>query len=170
MVPAKEAIADQLGTQALVTLPRHATHEIIWIMQKTPKDVAAAIIIERGRVLVTRRAPGQKLAGLWEFPGGKIEAGETAQTCIIRELAEELAITCEAGEVLTSNIHSYPGGAINLIAVQASMTCESWQLTVHDRAEWVAADELMALELAPADIPIARWICEAFLPAEPGVG
>lgn len=89
-----------------------------------PKDVAAAIAIRGNRVLVTRRAPGQKLAGVWEFPGGKLEAGETPQTCIVRELFEELSIACEADEVLTQNLHTYPGGAINLIAVRVRMASD----------------------------------------------
>ena len=124
-----------------------------------PEDVAAAIIIKGDRVLVTRRAKGQKQEGSWEFPGGKVEPGETPQDCIVRELVEELSISCEAGDILTSHTHAYPGGAINLIAVEVRMTSENWRLTVHDRAEWVQADMLMALELAPADIPIARHVC-----------
>lgn len=122
------------------------------------REVAAAIIIRAGRVLVTRRAKGEKLAGMWEFPGGKVEKGETPQACITRELAEELSISCEAGEVLMTNTHIYPGGTIKLIAVRVSMSCESWDLTVHDRAEWATADDLLSIELAPADIPIAEHV------------
>lgn len=128
-----------------------------------PKDVAAAIAIRGNRVLVTRRAPGQKLAGVWEFPGGKLEAGETPQTCIVRELFEELSIACEADEVLTQNLHTYPGGAINLIAVRVRMASDDWQLSVHDEARWVSATELMDLDLAPADIPIAETVISTLL-------
>lgn len=124
----------------------------------TPTDVAAGIIISEGKVFVTRRAPGQKLEGFWEFPGGKLEPGETPQAAVIRELAEELSIEGEAGSILTSSIYCYPGGAINLIGVEVRMTVDHWCLTVHDRAEWISADRLMELELAAADIPIAAYI------------
>ncbi|WP_231634715.1 (deoxy)nucleoside triphosphate pyrophosphohydrolase [Novosphingobium sp. KN65.2] len=138
-------------------MPALRAHVIIPLM-KPAKDVAAAIIIHKGRVLVTRRAPGQEMAGLWEFPGGKMEPGETPQACIIRELSEELAIACEAGDVLTSNLHTYPGGAINLIAVRVRMITQTCQLSVHDEARWVDGSELLSLDLAPADIPVAEAV------------
>ncbi len=129
------------------------------------KDVAAAIIVRDGHVLMARRAPGQNLAGYWEFPGGKVEPGETVRACIARELAEELAITCEPGEIMMQHLHRYEGGAINLIAIHVRMTCEKWQLSVHDDARWIGADTLMALRLAPADIPIARAVRDELLAA-----
>lgn len=146
------------GDRIVLLLP-HATDHGTKVTMQTVQDVAAAIILRDARILVTRRAPGQNLAGLWEFPGGKIEPGETAQACIIRELAEELAVTCEPGDVLTTNLHTYPGGAINLIAVHVRMTSDTWQLRVHDDALWVDSDELMRLDIAPADIPIAKSVC-----------
>lgn len=96
------------------------------------------------------------MAGLWEFPGGKVETGETVQACIVRELAEELCLSCAAGEVFVENLHAYDGGVINLIAVHVTLTSDSWQLSVHDEARWVGPDELLQLGLAPADIPIAE--------------
>ena len=67
------------------------------------KQVAAAIAIEGGKVLVTRRAAGQSLAGFWEFPGGKVEPGEDVQSCIVRELHEELGVASTAGEIIDSS-------------------------------------------------------------------
>ncbi|TWJ09797.1 (deoxy)nucleoside triphosphate pyrophosphohydrolase [Altererythrobacter ishigakiensis] len=124
------------------------------------KQVAAAIAISEGKVLVTRRAAGQKLAGFWEFPGGKLEPGEDVQMCIVRELQEELGVTSTAGEVLTVSEYTYPGGAISLIAVEVSLHSSEFTLTVHDEYAWKAPGELLALNLAPADIPIARQIQE----------
>ena len=120
------------------------------------QDVVAAIACREDRVLVTRRAPGQKMAGLWEFPGGKREAGETIEACIVREIAEELSLDCTAGEILMQHLHVYDGGAINLIAVFVTLASDDWRLSVHDDARWVPAGELLSLDLAPADIPVAR--------------
>ena len=118
-------------------------------------EVVAGVIRDaRGRVLLTRRTEGRDLAGLWEFPGGKLEVGETVQACIVRELAEELGVVCEAGEVLATNLHTYPGVAIELVAVRVHMAGDAMHLSVHDEARWVGAKELLSLDLAPADIPI----------------
>ncbi len=96
------------------------------------------------------------MAGLWEFPGGKREAGETIEACIVREIAEELSLDCTAGEILMQHRHVYDGGAINLIAVFVTLASDDWRLSVHDDARWVPAGELLSLDLAPADIPVAR--------------
>jgi len=126
------------------------------------KQVAAAIAISEGKVLVTRRAAGQKLAGFWEFPGGKLEPGEDVQTCIVRELQEELGVTSTAGDVLTISEYTYPGGAISLIAIEVSLHTSAFTLTVHDDYAWKAPGELLALNLAPADIPIAKELIERY--------
>ncbi|WP_407696374.1 (deoxy)nucleoside triphosphate pyrophosphohydrolase [Sphingomicrobium astaxanthinifaciens] len=122
------------------------------------KSVAAAIAFREGKVLVTRRAPGQKLAGYWEFPGGKLEPGEDVKTCIERELQEELGVTSTAGEVLTVSEYNYPGGAVSLIGIEVAIHGTNFILTVHDQFAWKAPEELMELNLAPADIPIAKRI------------
>lgn len=116
------------------------------------KQVAAAIIEIDGRILLTRRAPGENLAGYWEFPGGKLESGETPQHCIVRELREELGVEVSAHEVLAESPHE----AITLIAVRTEMVPQPLQLTVHDAAEWVRPEDLLDYRLPPADIPIAQ--------------
>ncbi|MBE5074078.1 (deoxy)nucleoside triphosphate pyrophosphohydrolase [Erythrobacteraceae bacterium E2-1 Yellow Sea] len=122
------------------------------------KDVAAAIAIRDQRVLITRRAPGQNLEGLWEFPGGKIEPGETVHQCIERELAEELGIDVRAGEVLIESAYHYEGGAINLIGVEVDIIGGEFELTVHDAYQWVEPMALRELDLAPADVPLAEEV------------
>lgn len=124
------------------------------------KQVAAAIAFNDGKVLVTRRAAGQKLAGFWEFPGGKLEPGEDVQTCIVRELEEELGVKSTAGEILAVSEYTYPGGAISLIAIEVSLHTSEFTLTVHDEHAWKAPGELLELNLAPADIPIAKELIE----------
>ncbi|GAA4746883.1 8-oxo-dGTP diphosphatase MutT [Sphingomonas daechungensis] len=113
-------------------------------------------------MLVARRAPGQNLEGLWEFPGGKLEPGETPQSCVVRELDEELSLAVEPGPTLIESLFRYPGGAINLIAVVAEAAKRDVFLTVHDEVQWLAPIDLLTAELAPADIPIAEEISRRF--------
>lgn len=126
------------------------------------KLVAAAIAINDGLVLLARRAAGQSQAGYWEFPGGKLEPGETVQDCIVRELIEELGVHCHAREVLAESIYEYPGGVIKLIAVEVLLRSHDFRLSVHDAIRWVAPNALLDMNLAPADIPIAA---ELFRPS-----
>ena len=119
-------------------------------------EVAAAIIMQGDRVLVTRRAPGQKLEGFWEFPGGKLHSGETPQECVVRELREELAVHLSAGDVISTSYYDYPGGAIKLIAIEAKVLSGEITLSVHDAFLWASPSDLATLRLAPADVPIAR--------------
>jgi 8-oxo-dGTP diphosphatase len=126
----------------------------------TPRIVTAAIIIEAPNVLITRRAPTEKLAGYWEFPGGKLEYGETLQKCLERELFEELGIQTAVSAVLAESIYHYDGGSIRLIGLETKILEGDIQLTVHDAAEWVHLEKLLELKLAPADIPIAEIIIQ----------
>lgn len=126
------------------------------------KPVAAAIAFNEGKVLVTRRAAGQKLAGLWEFPGGKLEQGEDVQTCIVRELREELGVASTAGEIIAVSDYTYPGGAISLIAIEVTLHSSDFILTVHDEYAWKAPEDLLKLNLAPADIPIMKELIERY--------
>ena len=122
------------------------------------KQVAAAIIFNKGKILVTRRAPGEKLAGYWEFPGGKLEGNETPRECIVRELREELGLHATAGAVIASSVYEYTGGAIELIAVECTVQDYGIDLTVHDAYEYIQPEALLDVRLAPADIDIAKKI------------
>ena len=126
------------------------------------KKVVAAVAIQDGKVLVARRAPGEKLAGIWEFPGGKLEPQESVQQCIVRELAEELGVRATAGEILTETTYAYDGGAIHLIAVKVILHDAALSLSVHDEFQWVAPTCLLGMELAPADLPIAEEIIRRY--------
>lgn len=122
------------------------------------KNVSAAIIKKDNLVLITRRAPNEKLAGHWEFPGGKQERGETIQECLERELMEELNIETRCNLILTESIYEYDGGAIKLIAIKTEIISGSFELSVHDKYEWAPIKDLMKFNLAPADVPIAEWL------------
>jgi 8-oxo-dGTP diphosphatase len=119
------------------------------------QTVTAAVIIHEGRVLITRRKPGEKLAGLWEFPGGKVEPGETLEDCLARELREELDLVVSVGTVLAESIYHYEHGSIRLVALQTEVCEGTITLSVHDKAEWVHPRDLCNFSLAPADIAIA---------------
>ena len=120
------------------------------------KEVSAAIIIEDGKVLLARRAKGEKLAGYWEFPGGKREEDETIDECLVREIREELSLDIEVvGEFDTSD-YEYPGGQIRLIGLLAEIQNGVISKTVHDLVEWIDIPSVLNYQLAPADIPLAE--------------
>lgn len=121
-----------------------------------PQPVTAAIVWRGDRVLLTRRGPGDRHAGKWEFPGGKVEPGESPGQCLARELREELGVGATVGGLVASSLFTYAHGAIELLAFEVELAAGDFVLTVHDRAEWVPVAELTRYDLLPADIPIAR--------------
>ncbi len=120
------------------------------------KTVTAAIIIEDERILLARRGPAQQLAGYWEFPGGKVEEGESLEECLKREIHEELGLATDIGDVFAQSEYHYDHGAFRLIAMRAYIISGEIRLHVHDQAEWVPIPDLLNYDLAPADIPIAQ--------------
>ena len=118
--------------------------------------VTAAIIRNGDKVLISRRMPGQRMAGYWEFPGGKIEAGESFQSCLERELMEEFKITAKAGKQIAESVYHDDYGTIRLVALSTDILAGKPVLTVHDRIAWVLPEDLLNYQLAPADIPIAE--------------
>ncbi len=122
------------------------------------KIVLAAVIQQGERVLIVRRGPDQKQAGYWEFPGGKLESGETYSQCIEREILEELGLVIETGDLVATSDFEYPNGSIRLIGIRANIKRGSLILSVHDQYEWALPSELRNFNLAPADIPIANEI------------
>lgn len=116
------------------------------------------MIEKNGKVLICRRAPYQRLSGLWEFPGGKVENDESDRACLERELLEELGITASVGSVIASNTHHYDEFTITLVLMKAVITGGSVVPTVHDNVEWVLPTDLHNWDLAPADIPLAKVI------------
>lgn len=116
--------------------------------------VAAAIIEKEGRVLAARRKPGSYLAGYWEFPGGKLEAGETPEECLLRELEEEFNISTKIGAFVGESIYDYGTKSIRLLAYKVAHISGDFELNDHDELRWLTIDELNAVNWAPADIPL----------------
>jgi 8-oxo-dGTP diphosphatase len=122
------------------------------------KVVTAAISRKQGRVLIARRGPGEKLAGFWEFPGGKVEVGETAEDSLARELFEELGIVARIGEIVGESSYQYEHGSFRLIAFMVDNIEGELRSKVHDRLEWAKIDDLTSYGLLPADVPIAETL------------
>ncbi|NOX73416.1 MAG: 8-oxo-dGTP diphosphatase MutT [Alphaproteobacteria bacterium] len=123
---------------------------------KTILVSAVALIDRDGRVLLAQRPEGKSMAGLWEFPGGKVEPGETPEAALIRELQEELGIdtwqSCLAP--LTFASHSYQGFHL----LMPLFACRKWQGTPLGREgqalKWVRVQDLRSYPMPPADIPL----------------
>lgn len=121
------------------------------------KRVTAAVIIEDGRLLLARRATGDPLEGLWELPGGKIEADETPQACLERELQEELRMRSKAGAVIATTVYHYAHGSFEMLAM-ATRRLSDYTPIVHSEIEWVAPADLGMYPLAPADIDLVATL------------
>jgi 8-oxo-dGTP diphosphatase len=127
------------------------------------KQVTAAIWIYQGKVLIARRPVGDRLAGLWEFPGGKIETGETPQACLEREMAEEFGVNVHVGPFFGRSLYTYENGAIELLAYRISGAPQALELRAHSQYCWAGRSELNSYPFAPADIPLVDRLKE-FIP------
>jgi 8-oxo-dGTP diphosphatase len=118
--------------------------------------VAAALIDESGRVLLQQRQAGRAHGGLWEFPGGKVETGETLDLALRREIAEELGIALDPASLAPLSFSAAAGDA----HVVLLYTCRVWagdpQCLDAEELGWFSAAELESLPLVPLDVPLAR--------------
>ena len=118
-------------------------------------EVAAGILADaRGRVLLMRRLPGKHLAGLWEFPGGKLERGETIEQALARELREELGIEVRACAPLISIPWRYPEKTVRLHALRVTAWSDEPRAREGHPLRWVPVDEMEVAQMPPADAPI----------------
>ncbi len=118
--------------------------------------VAAAVVIERGRVLLTKRKRGAHLEGLWEFPGGKVEDAEDPRDALARELREELGVDVDVGEVVDVTFHRYETKSVLLLFYAASRRAGSAEPRALDVAafEWADASGLDPARFPPADVAV----------------
>ncbi len=123
--------------------------------------VAAAVIENReGRILIARRKADITLGGYWEFPGGKLEEGESPYECAVRELREEMDLHIEAGDVLIETTYDYGDRVVRLIAVKALMVGGHIRLHDHDDIRWVTVHEMGDYLFAPADEAVVDHLLE----------
>lgn len=132
---------------------------------KRRMDVVGAAIMQGSKVLCVRRGPYGSLAGMWEFPGGKIERGEAPRTALSREIREELHCEVSVGSGVTTTVYEYEFGTVRLTTFYCSLVDGTPTMTEHTEMRWLAASELASLDWAPADIPavalIERRLCGA---------
>ncbi len=123
--------------------------------------VVAALIQKDGKYLIAKRSTGSNdVLGKWEFPGGKVEPGETEMRAIEREIREEFEMTIKAVKYVCNNIYDYPTKTIDLRLYECEYISGEFHLHDHSEYRWVNKDELLDYDLAPADIPLAKNIKE----------
>ncbi|RKL66480.1 8-oxo-dGTP diphosphatase MutT [Salipaludibacillus neizhouensis] len=121
-------------------------------MKKTIR-VVGAVIIENGKILCAQRGPDKSLPSMWEFPGGKIEADESPEDALKREIQEEMLCHVEIGDQVERTVYEYDFAIIDLTTFYCKLIEGKPTLTEHERIEWLLPNELASLEWAPADIP-----------------
>lgn len=119
--------------------------------------VVAAVIEVDGTFLLTKRQPGTHLAGLWEFPGGKVDAGETYADALRRELREELGVDADVGARLLETHHVYPERTVVLSFYVCRLVGTPVPM-LGQEMRWVARDDLRSLGLPPADAELIRLL------------
>ncbi|MBA4302905.1 MAG: hypothetical protein C0424_01635 [Sphingobacteriaceae bacterium] len=121
-----------------------------------PLLVVCALLEHEGKVLVARRGPSMRMAGYWEFPGGKVETNESAEAALVREIKEELGLEIEVGVALPASDWDDGKRHIRLLPFLCRLLRGELRLLEHDAIEWVAPHALMDRNWAPADIPVVQ--------------
>lgn len=122
--------------------------------------VVGAVILRDNYVLCVQRGPNGSLPGMWEFPGGKIEAGESAREALEREIDEELLCEVEVGAEVVTTRHEYDFAVIILTTFFCKLKAGNPRLTEHSAERWLKPDRLASLEWAPADVPAVEKIAQ----------
>ena len=125
---------------------------------RMPIRVAAALVFDAGRLLITRRPAGKHLGGFWEFPGGKLEEGESFQDCLQRELREELGIQVRVGELLAAVEHNYPEQTLQIHFYRCALDSGTPSPIECDAVEWITPSMLNDYAFPPADAGVLAEI------------
>ena len=122
-------------------------------------EVVAAVIMEQQRVFATQRGYGE-WQGWWEFPGGKLEAGESPEAALRREILEELATHVEVGERLCTVAHDYPNFHLTMHCYLCRVVAGNLSLLEHNDSRWLNLSELEEVQWLPADVEVVELLKE----------
>lgn len=127
--------------------------------QKEPTSVTCVLLFHEGKILAAQRSEQMNLPLLWEFPGGKVEKGESEKACILREIKEELGIQIEVLEQVGEFDPIHSGvKSIRLIPFLAIWKSGEIHLLEHAKISWIGKSELYSINWAPADLPIVKYL------------
>jgi mutator protein MutT len=127
-------------------------------------EVAAALIFRNGKLLITQRHANAHLGGLWEFPGGKREAGETFEQCLVREIREELGVEISVGELFDEISHDYPEKSVRLKFFICKLLSGEPQTLGCAAFKWIGKSELSDYEFPAADAQLLEKLRAYNLP------
>ena len=128
--------------------------------ERTPVDVAVGVLIAPdGRFLLTSRPAGKVYAGHWEFPGGKVEPGESVEQALRRELQEELGITIDAAEPWRTTLHDYPHALVRLHFCRVHHWSGAFEMRERQQMAWQDLPATVA-PLLPGTLPVLAWFAE----------
>lgn len=127
-------------------------------MSKKVINVVAAAIEKDGLIFCAQRPEGKSLAGFWEFPGGKLEEGETSEEALIREIKEEFDSEIEILSYLNEASYEYDFGIVTMKTYLSKLIAGNLELLEHQDSKWLPIDQLMELNWAPVDIPAVECL------------
>lgn len=116
-------------------------------------EVVAALLWNENKFFIAKRSEERDLGGLWEFPGGKVEEGESPESAISRECEEELGISVEVAELFMKVTHDYGDKVINLALFSCKIKEGTPLLLEHQKMEWISVEEIPNYDFCPADLP-----------------
>mgnify|MGYP001039794541 CR=1 FL=1 len=125
-----------------------------------PLRVVAAVLSSEGRILLTQRPPGKHLAGLWEFPGGKVEPDESDEAALRRELREELGVQSRVKGLVAEIVHDYPEKRVHLLLYDAEITAGRPEPKDASDLAWFMLEELRTLPMPDADAPLIEALAQ----------
>jgi 8-oxo-dGTP diphosphatase len=125
---------------------------------KAQLEVVGAVIIRDGLILCARRGPDGNQAGLWEFPGGKVEARETPAQALVREIGEELGCQINVGDQIAESRHEYDSAVVRLTTFASTLVSGTPVAHEHSDLRWLTPEQLPTLEWAPADVETVQLL------------
>lgn len=130
-------------------------------MREKKLVVAALIIDQQGRVLLTQRTQKQSFAGYWEFPGGKIEEGESPEEALTREIQEEIGVACRVGKIAKVLFYQYPAFDLFLLVYHCEVLATPSSIEV-EQIVYVERENLFKYKMIPADEPLVKELAAGF--------